>query len=299
MIKSMTGYGKAAAAAGTKQITVEVRSLNSKGLDLGVKMPAAFRGAEYELRSLVTARVSRGKTDVYVNVEDSSPAGGARINAELFAEYYRQIAEAGRTAGMAGVIPGVSGGSGELALIPAILRLPEVLVSGEASELSEEETAALLAAAGEALDAFDAFRTQEGAVLLADVMARVDSIENLLGRVEPFETARVPAVKARILENVAAVGVTVDANRLEQEMVFWVEKLDITEEKVRLKKHCDYFRTTAAEAEAGRKLGFIAQEMGREINTLGSKANDADIQKLVVQMKDELEKIKEQLLNIL
>jgi uncharacterized protein (TIGR00255 family) len=286
----MTGYGKATAVAGTKTITVEVRSLNSKGLDLGVKMPAAYRSSEYELRSMVAARVSRGKTDVYVNVEESSPNGSSSVNAAVFGAYYRQITEAAAAAGI------------EIEdaeeIIPAILRLPDVMVS-ESGEVPAEESSALLRAAEEALAALDGFRSQEGATLLADMLARVGVIGDLLARVEPFETARVPAVKARILENVAAVGVTVDANRLEQEIVFWVEKLDITEEKVRLAKHCDYFRETAGEKEAGRKLGFIAQEMGREINTLGSKANDAEIQKLVVQMKDELEKIKEQLLNIL
>jgi uncharacterized protein (TIGR00255 family) len=290
MIKSMTGYGKATAAAGTKTITVEVRSLNSKGLDLSVKMPSAYRSSEYEMRSMASAKVSRGKTDIYVNVEDGSGAGGARVNAELFGAYYRQIVEAASAAG-------IEIEEGE-EIIPAIMRLPDVMVT-ENTEVPEEESAALLRATAEALEAFDAFRAQEGAILFSDMSARVDTIGELLARVEPFEVARVPAVKARIMDNIAAVGVTVDANRLEQEIVFWVEKLDITEEKVRLTKHLNYFHETAGEKEAGRKLGFIAQEMGREINTLGSKANDADIQKLVVQMKDELEKIKEQLLNIL
>jgi uncharacterized protein (TIGR00255 family) len=294
----MTGYGKATAAAGSRTITVEVRSLNSKQLDLGVKMPAVYRPAEYEVRSLAAARISRGKADVYVNVEDNSPTGSAKINTEVFGEYFRQIKEAARKAGV--VFGGASSEADDI-LVPAVLRLPDVMVSAEGNELPREDTAVLKDALAEALAALDAFRVQEGAVLLADMFSRVDVIEGLLARVEPFEAARIPAVKARILENVAAVGVTVDANRLEQEIVFWVEKLDITEEKVRLTKHCDYFRETASSDEdgVGRKLGFIAQEMGREINTLGSKANDAEIQKLVVQMKDELEKIKEQLLNIL
>ena len=294
----MTGYGKATAATGSRTITVEVRSLNSKQLDLGVKMPAVYRPAEYEVRSLAAARIGRGKADVYINIEDNSPTGSAKINTEVFGEYFRQIKE---VAGKAGVVFGGAMSETDGILVPAILRLPDVMVSAEGNDLPEQETAALKGALAEALAALDAFRVQEGAVLLADMFSRVDTIEGLLARVEPFETARVPAVKARILENVAAVGVTVDANRLEQEIVFWVEKLDITEEKVRLAKHCDYFRETASSDEdgVGRKLGFIAQEMGREINTLGSKANDAEIQKLVVQMKDELEKIKEQLLNIL
>jgi uncharacterized protein (TIGR00255 family) len=295
MIKSMTGYGKASAVAGSKTITAEVRSLNSKQLDLSVKMPSAYRPAEYEMRALASGRIGRGKVDVYINVEDSSPAGGARINAALFAEYYRQICDAARGADIR------NSEWSDAAVIPAILRMPEVMTSSEGTDVSDEELATLKSAFTGALEAFDAFRLHEGEILLTDILGRVDTIEGLLAEVEPFEVARIPIVKARILENIAAVGVTVDANRLEQEIVFWVEKLDITEEKVRLTKHLDYFRSTASSDEdgVGRKLGFIAQEMGREINTLGSKANDANIQQIVVRMKDELEKIKEQLLNIL
>ncbi|MDR2894745.1 MAG: YicC family protein [Alistipes sp.] len=291
MIKSMTGYGKGSATVGTKQITVEVRSLNSKQLDLGVRIPGAWRSAEYELRTLAAARASRGKVEVHVSVEDSSSAGGAVVNVAAFASYFSQIKAAAAAAGITVV--------NDSELIPAIMRIPDVTGSAESAGVTDDQRAALLQAAGEAFDAFDAFRAQEGALLLADMLGRVDTIRELLLQVEPFEVSRVPAVKARIVENVTAAGVAVDTNRLEQEIVFWVEKLDITEEKVRLGAHCNYFRVTSGEPEAGRKLGFIAQEMGREINTLGSKANDAGIQKLVVRMKDELEKIKEQLLNIL
>ena len=292
MVKSMTGYGKVSAEACGKKITVEVRSLNSKQLDLGVKMPAAYRSAEYEMRGAAQTAIVRGKADVYVAVEDIAGGGGATVNAELFGAYYRQIVEAARAAGA-----DVSG-DWLTGIVPAIVRLPEVMVS-EVSEVPEEETSALMTVFGEAVAAFDKFRVEEGAVLLKDIMGHVRVIEELLAQVEPFEKARIGVVRARILENIASMGVAVDSNRLEQEMVFWVEKLDITEEKVRLSKHCDYFREACAEEGAGRKLGFIAQEMGREINTLGSKANDAEIQRIVVQMKDELEKIKEQLLNIL
>jgi len=291
MIKSMTGYGKATACVGTRTITVEVRTLNSKQLDLSVKTPSLYRAVEHAVRSVASSRIARGKADLYVSFEEGTAAGAARVDAALFADYARQIRLAADAAGLGEVSTD--------ALAASILRMPEVVSAADRHDVSEEETAALLGATTEALDALDAFRAQEGAVLLADVMGRVDAIEGLLARVEPFEAARVGAVRARIAENVAAAGVVVDANRLEQEIVFWVEKLDITEEKVRLSKHCRYFRETAGEPGAGRKLGFIAQEMGREINTLGSKANDAEIQKLVVQMKDELEKIKEQLLNIL
>jgi uncharacterized protein (TIGR00255 family) len=297
----MTGYGRGAATVerntssggGSKTINVEVRSLNSKGLDLNVKLPAAYRSLEPEVRNTSSAIIGRGKTDIFIGYEDNSSVSGARINNALFGEYLRQIRTAARETGLPI--------TDEQALIPSILRMPDVMTSSEDTSVPEAEIEALRQALRQALTGFDTFRAQEGAVLMADLIARVDSIESLLTRVAPLEAARVPAVKARILENIAAVGVTVDANRLEQEIVFWVEKLDITEEKVRLTKHCDYFRSTVASDEdgVGRKLGFIAQEMGREINTLGSKANDAAIQRLVVQMKDELEKIKEQLLNIL
>jgi uncharacterized protein (TIGR00255 family) len=289
----MTGYGKAAVSAGSKMMTVEVRSLNSKGLDLNLKMPAAYRALEPETRNMAASVIARGKADVFVNVEDISGASGGRLNTTLFGEYLRQIRAAARDTG----IPITADEN----LIPAILRLPDVMTTSESPEIPVEEAEALRRAFTEALAALDVFRAQEGAVLLADFVARVDLIENLLVQVAPLEVARIPAVRTRILENIAATGVTVDNNRLEQELVFWVEKLDITEEKVRLAKHCDYFRTTARSDEegVGRKLGFIAQEMGREINTLGSKANDAAIQQIVVQMKDELEKIKEQLLNLL
>jgi uncharacterized protein (TIGR00255 family) len=293
MIKSMTGYGRGSASANSKIITVEVRSLNSKGLDLSVKLPLAYRVMEPETRAAATAVIGRGKADVFVNFEDSSASTGARINVALFGEYLRQIRQAARDTG----IPV----GDEERLISSILRMPDVMSSSEGGDIPADEEAALRRALAEALAALDTFRAQEGAVLLADLSARVDTIETLLTEVAPLEAARIPAVKARILENIAAVGVTVDTNRLEQELVFWIEKLDITEEKVRLAKHCDYFRSTATSGEegVGRKLGFIAQEMGREINTLGSKANDAAIQRIVVQMKDELEKVKEQLLNIL
>ncbi len=293
----MTGYGKADATVGTKKIGVEIRTLNSKQLDLNVKTPPAYRRAEYEIRSLASRALVRGKADIYVTVEETSGAGGARLDTAVFADYHRQIKEATKESYSYG--KPLMDDAANAMVVAAILRLPDVLVS-EAAEAPEAENEVLMKALGDALAALDKFRTEEGAILLADMLARVSTISKLLTLVEPFEKARIGVVRARILENIASMGVAVDSNRLEQEMIFWVEKFDITEEKVRLTKHCDYFRTTAGEEEgAGRKLGFIAQEMGREINTLGSKANDADIQKIVVQMKDELEKIKEQLLNIL
>lgn len=290
MIKSMTGFGKGEATFQNKKITVEIRSLNSKQLDLNLRLPSVYRQSEYELRTLIARTVQRGKVDVFVNVESQRVETPARINRELFREYLRQLND---TLAYAGIDADYD------TLVPAILRMPEV-VSAESETVSDEEHAALLSAAEAAAAHLDAFRAQEGAILIADLLRRVDLIEQYKEEVVPFEQARTQAIRARILDNLAQLKVDVDSNRLEQEMIFYLEKLDITEEKVRLTNHCRYFREVAAGEEGvGRKLGFIAQEMGREINTMGSKANETNIQILVVKMKDELEKIKEQVLNIL
>lgn len=290
MIKSMTGFGKGEATFQNKKITVEIRSLNSKQLDLNLRLPSVYRQSEYELRTLIARTVQRGKVDIFVNVESQRVETPARINRELFREYLRQMND---TLAYAGIDADYD------TLVPAILRMPEV-VSAESETVSDEEHAALLSAAEAAAAHLDAFRAQEGAILIADLLRRVDLIEQYKEEVVPFEQARTQTIRARILDNLAQLKVDVDSNRLEQEMIFYLEKLDITEEKVRLTNHCRYFREVAAGEEGvGRKLGFIAQEMGREINTMGSKANETNIQILVVKMKDELEKIKEQVLNIL
>lgn len=290
MIKSMTGFGKGEATFQNKKITVEIRSLNSKQLDLNLRLPSVYRQSEYELRTLIARTVQRGKVDVFVNVESQRVETPARINRELFREYLRQLND---TLAYAGIDADYD------TLVPAILRMPEV-VSAESETVSDEEHAALLSAAEAAAAHLDAFRAQEGAILIADLLRRVDLIEQYKEEVIPFEQARTQTIRARILDNLAQLKVDVDSNRLEQEMIFYLEKLDITEEKVRLTNHCRYLREVAAGEEGvGRKLGFIAQEMGREINTMGSKANETNIQILVVKMKDELEKIKEQVLNIL
>ena len=290
MIKSMTGFGKGEASLSNKKITVEIRSLNSKQLDMNVKLPALYRTFEFDIRSRVTAAVTRGKTDISVSVENTAVNTSATINKELFREYLRQMND---TLAFSGVDAAYD------AIVPVIMRMPEV-VSTQAEEVSAEEQTALMQAVDAALAQFNAFREQEGATLIADLLRRVDKIEELKAEVVPYEQSRCETIKNRIRENLAQLKVDVDSNRLEQEMIFYIEKLDITEEKVRLSNHCRYFREVAANEEAaGRKLGFIAQEMGREINTLGSKANEANIQILVVKMKDELEKIKEQVLNIL
>ena len=290
MIKSMTGFGKGEIALPGKKITVEVRSLNSKQLDLSVRMPAIFRQKEFEMRSVAAAAIQRGKADITVTVESTSVSTSATVNKEIFGEYMRQVNEALTFSGVSADYD---------AIVPAVLRMPDV-VSTQAENLTNEESTALMEALEQALKQFNAFREQEGATLITDLLRRVDLIEEYKRQVEPFEATRAENIKNRIRENLAQLKVDIDTNRLEQEMIFYIEKLDITEEKVRLTNHCNYFREVAAKEEApGRKLGFIAQEMGREINTLGSKSNEANMQILVVKMKDELEKIKEQVLNIL
>ena len=276
MQKSMTGFGKAEVKVGNKKFVAEIRSLNSKQLDLSVKMPMAYRAAEFEVRSVVSKALVRGKVDVIVTYESEAVQTGGVINKDIFRAYLHQVTDALSFSGVDAAYD---------AIVPAVLRMPNVL-STESETVSDEEIAA--------------FRTKEGNTLIADLLDRVTKIEAYRDAVTPFEAARADAVRTRIREGIAKLGVEVDENRLEQEMIFYIEKLDITEEKVRLASHCNYFREVAAtEPMAGRKLGFIAQEMGREINTTGSKANNHDIQVLVVKMKDELEKIKEQVLNIL
>ena len=290
MQKSMTGFGKSEVVINGKTITAEIRSLNSKQLDLGLKTPAAYRELENDIRSLVSKRVVRGKVDLLVSVVSTEVATASRIDKPLFAAYIKQMNEALAYAGVEVDYE---------AIIPVVMKMPNV-IQADTADASEEEKKAVMAAVEGAIDKLEAFRKQEGSILIADLLRRVETIEQMRNEIIPFEAARTEAVRQRIREGIEKLGVEVDNNRLEQEMIFYIEKLDITEEKVRLENHCKYFREVAATEEAaGRKLGFIAQEMGREINTTGSKANQHDIQKLVVKMKDELEKIKEQVLNIL
>lgn len=293
MIKSMTGYGKSESLVPARKIIVEIRSLNSKQLDLTLKCPHIYRAFEYDLRTMAAKRAVRGKVEVAISYEPLSAVTPSAINKELFGAYYRQLKEAATENGMAWSV------EIEAQTIPALLKLPEV-VKSDVSTTTSEDKAALFDTVERAFDAFDAFREQEGNMLITDLVERIGTIERLKNEVTPYENARSEMVKKRIRENIAALNLEVDSNRLEQEMIYYIEKLDITEEKVRLQNHCDYFRQVAGEEDGvGRKLGFISQEIGREINTMGSKANEANIQKIVVQMKDELEKIKEQLLNIL
>ena len=290
MIKSMTGFGKGEAMVDDKKIRVELRSLNSKQLDLSIKLPGKYRAAEAEMRNIITRELQRGKVDCFVSFEAATAETSAHINREAFKAYAKELRE-------------VCAENAVIAdsdyFLKAILRMPDVITSEE-REVSEAELAAIIEATKAACDELNSFRIQEGAILIADLLDRIDLIERYRHEVEQFEGARVETIKNRIRENIEKLQLEVDNNRLEQEMIFYIEKLDITEEKVRLDNHCNYFREVAAEEEApGRKLGFIAQELGREINTMGSKSNEANMQRLVVKMKDELEKIKEQVLNIL
>ena len=290
MIKSMTGFGKGEAVVGDKKFRVELRSLNSKQLDLSIKIPSKYRAAEAEVRSIVTRELQRGKVDCFVSFEAAVAETSSHINREAFKAYAEELRQVSAEGGLT---------ISDDALLRSVLRMPDV-VTNEEREVSDDELKAILEATAIAAEELNKFRVQEGAVLIVDLLKRIDLIEQYRHEVEPFEGARVEVIKTRIRENIEKLQLEVDNNRLEQEMIFYIEKLDITEEKVRLDNHCNYFKEVAAEEEApGRKLGFIAQELGREINTMGSKSNEANMQRLVVKMKDELEKIKEQVLNIL
>ncbi len=291
MIKSMTGYGKSVRESGGRRICVEIRSLNSKQADISLRLPAIYRDKEYEIRNTVTRALRRGKIDVSISYEQLAEKCEAPVNAEVFKSYHARISAIASECGI------------DLAREPVvgtILRLPEVIKT-EREDITDDEWAELMCGVEEALAAMDTFRIDEGAALWSDLLARIEKIEQLKATVEPYEKGRAEVVRNRIKDHVSKLlQGPIDENRLEQEMIFYIEKFDITEEKTRLDNHCRYFRQIAADEEdAGRKLGFVAQEIGREINTLGSKANDAGIQRIVVDMKDELEKIKEQLFNIL
>jgi len=291
MIKSMTGYGKAFTQQEDKKLIIEIRSLNSKQLDINSKICRLYKEKESEIRSVVSKELERGKVDVSVYFENNECVSNYTINKNLLLKYFNDLKFISTEAGNA--FP-----TDHFALA---LKMPDVMSTGN-EELSEKEWNTFLLALNEALKLLNDFRVHEGEILGNDIKKRITGILQLLKDIEGFEKNRMKIIKDRIKKNLEElIGVDkTDKNRFEEELIYYLEKIDITEEKVRLKKHCDYFIETMKQPETnGRKLGFISQEIGREINTIGSKANDADIQKLVVQMKDELEKIKEQLLNIL
>lgn len=294
MLLSMTGYGKAESQFRGRKLICEIRSLNSKSMDISVRIAPQFRAHELELRTILTQRLERGKVDLALCFqEEQSNAMPAAINWAAAELYARQYGEHFGTP----VPPDV---------MAAIMRLPDVIkVQDDASDLTDEEWSSLQALMNNAIDAFVAFRLQEGKALQNMFIEKLDSMEELLKQVEPFEKGRVAKIKERLEQNLAQLSAEtqaqIDRNRLEQEMIYYLEKLDITEEKVRLTNHIKYFRETmdGDGSGVGKKLGFIAQEMGREINTLGSKSNQSEMQIIVVKMKDILEQIKEQVLNVL
>lgn len=290
MIKSMTGFGKATVETAQRIVTIEIRVLNSKQLDLNVRLPAFYREREHELRSSIGSLIQRGKTDCFINYESVGQAGSYSINQDMAEAYFSQLRDLS-------VKLGVNEPSDYLQII---MRLPEVMHTAS-NEVPDEEWIKVINGVNEAALAVDAFRIQEGAVLERDFKSRVAKILDLLKEVEVYEGLREQNIREKLRRELSQLSeLRIDENRLEQELIYYLEKIDITEEKVRLRKHCDYFFSVLKEQDnQGRKLGFVAQEMGREINTLGSKANQADMQQMVVMMKDELEKIKEQLLNIL
>lgn len=289
-IKSMTGYGKGVHSVAGKKITVEIRSLNNKGIDITVKMPSAYKAHEMDIRSKVTSSLLRGKIEVSISCELEASAATVPINRTTFKNYYNELVSIGEELGI-----NVSSAD----LCRTILHLPEVM-QVERTEVNENEWEALESALEEAIKSINAFREQEGSSLIKDILFRISLIEKYKQDIIPFEQGRIEIIKGRIRESIEAMSLTIDNNRFEQELIYYIEKLDITEEKVRLQNHLDYFREVCSTEEApGKKLGFICQEIGREINTTGSKSNNSDMQKIVVQMKDELEKIKEQSLNIM
>jgi uncharacterized protein (TIGR00255 family) len=286
MIQSMTGFGKASLQLPTKKITIEIKSLNSKGLDLNVRMPSALREMELGLRNRIALKLERGKVDFSLFVEITGEETTSKINVPIVKAYIAQMQE---------VIP--NGDATEL--MKMAVRMPDALKT-ERDEIDETEWSQIEGLVDEALENIVSFRTAEGVALEKEFIIRIGNILRLMNETLAFDGERIANVKERLRNSIAELEANVDENRFEQELIFYLEKLDITEEKVRLENHLNYFLETLAGTEAnGRKLGFIGQEMGREINTMGSKSNHAQMQKLVVQMKDELEKIKEQVLNVL
>ncbi len=295
MIQSMTGYGKSVATFEGKKIHVEVKSLNSKALDLSTRIAPLYREKEMEIRQYVAKLLERGKVDFSLWVEKNEAQAAVPINKAVVKNYYDQMLALSKELGM------TQPSTQPEDWMATLLRMPDTISSVEAEELSEEEWAVAKVAVKEAVNNLVAFRMQEGAALEKKFNEKVDNIEKLLKSIEPFETQRVEKIRQRIEEGLEKVsGVDYDKNRLEQEMIYYIEKLDINEEKQRLANHLNYFRETMRDGHGqGKKLGFIAQEMGREINTTGSKSNLAEMQNIVVMMKDELEQIKEQVLNVM
>lgn len=292
MVKSMTGFGKTTVECGDKRIIIEVKSLNSKQLDISLRIANIYKEKDIEIRNMIKDALERGKIDMCIYFDNVGTDKDVSVNKAVVESYFKQMVEISEQLGT---------GADKAMLLQTIMRFPDTL-KVESEELDETEWIKIKTAIAQALDEMNKFREQEGRALMADISKRIELIKSLAEDVPQFEAKRIEMVRQRLKEKLKEWDEikVVDENRFEQEIIYYLEKLDITEEKVRLANHCKYFLETAAhEGNPGRKLGFIAQEIGREINTMGSKANDHDIQKLVVRMKDELEKIKEQSLNVL
>ena len=291
MIQSMTGYGKATAQTASKKVIVEIKSLNSKAMDISTKIIPAYRDKELDIRSRITAALERGKVDFSLYIDTAATSGAQAINVPVFMNYLKQIES----------IAADTNYHITDDILATVLRMPEVISTNQQEEVSDEEWAAVSVAVDQAIQALVDYRKIEGAALEKKFREKIANISALLASVEPYEKDRVAKIKERMRTSMLdAVGKNYDENRFEQEMIFYIEKLDISEEKQRLYNHLDYFIKTLEDGHGqGKKLGFIAQEMGREINTLGSKSNQAEMQNIVVRMKDELEQIKEQVLNVM
>lgn len=285
MIQSMTGYGKAVVQLPTKKITIEIKSLNSKNIDLNVRVPSYYREKELEMRKTIAAKLERGKIDFSVFVELTAEETAAKVNKPIVLSYINQLREIAS--------------ANDFEMLKLAVKLPDAL-KVERDELDDLEWVEVDKALDESLQKIMQYRLDEGAVLQNEFKNRIANIQNLLEKITKLDVARVEKIREKLHSSLAEIMADFDQNRLEQELIFYLEKLDITEEIVRLKNHLSYFEDELTNKESnGKKLGFISQEMGREINTIGSKSNDAPMQKKVVMMKDELEKIKEQLLNVL
>jgi uncharacterized protein (TIGR00255 family) len=291
MIKSMTGFGKSEFEVNNKKINIEIKSLNSKQTDINTRIPALYREKDIQIRRVLTEVLVRGKIDLNIYVENLGDETNSKINEPILKGYFTHLKKISEDLNL----------PVDQSTLHATMRLPDV-VKTEYETLNEEEWDVILENIRKALDDIDKFRIQEGAAMKTDISGNVKSIANLLKQVEPFEQQRIENLKKRILENLEnlKLNTEIDENRFEQELLFYLEKLDINEEKVRLANHCEYFEEIMeGPGSSGKKLGFVSQEIGREINTIGSKANEKNIQRIVVQMKDHLERIKEQLLNVL
>lgn len=285
MIQSMTGFGKHVVQLPTKKITVEIKSLNSKSIDLNARMPSAYREKELEIRKLIANSLKRGKVDFNLYVEITGDEATGQVNESVVRQYMKQLKS-------------IANGE-DIQLLEMALRLPDAMRT-DRDDIDDAEFKAILGALNGALDEINSFRSEEGSVLEKDFLERINALQTLLDKVVTMDPERQTNVRERLEKAVQDIEAEVDENRFEQELIYYLEKYDITEEKVRLANHLDYFEKTLKSKDSnGKKLGFISQEIGREINTIGSKANFAPMQQLVVQMKDELEKIKEQMLNVL